>query len=144
MKNKIIIGIVLIVIIISLGAWKLNENNRRDNENYSMLEFVTSIKEIDNTLPTILFFKSVAAPGSLDAEINLKNLKEEYNNSFNLVHVSLDDLSVNETNELINKYEITEVPVIVALDIEGNLVEKKSLIVSEEGIRQIVKSIISK
>ncbi|MBZ9689958.1 viral A-type inclusion protein [Clostridium sp. M14] len=106
----IIIAIILAVVSIN----KMNSKTKEEQFSYK-LEYVKSLNDIDKSLPTVIFFKGlINEKESLEYEIMLKDLKDEIN--FNLVHVSLDYITNEEQENLINEYKIIEVPTIVLKD----------------------------
>lgn len=142
MKKKYIIAIVIVLIIGGFSFLiykKYEEKHKYDSIKYGRAEYVTSMSEIDKSLPTIILFKSVMAEHSFDAEKNLKLLHDKYGDQFNIVHASADSLDNDEAVSLAKKYDVTGVPTFVALDKNGNLIEKKEDIYSEKAINNIVK-----
>lgn len=142
MKKKYIIAIVIVLIIGGFSFLiykKYEEKHKYDSIKYGRAEYVTSMSEIDKSLPTIILFKSVMAEHSFDAEKNLKLLHDKYGDQFNIVHASADSLDNDEAVSLAKKYDVTGVPTFVALDKNGNLIEKKEDIYSEKAINDIVK-----
>ncbi|WP_024614136.1 hypothetical protein [Clostridium sp. Ade.TY] len=142
MKKKYIIAIVIVLIIGGFSFLiykKYEEKHKYDSIKYGRAEYVTSMSEIDKSLPTIILFKSVMAEHSFDAEKNLKLLHDKYGDQFNIVHASADSLDNDEAVSLAKKYDVTGVPTFVALDKNGNLIEKKEDIYSEKAINNILK-----
>ncbi|EES48334.1 viral A-type inclusion protein [Clostridium botulinum] len=115
MKKKALVCLLIIVIVlVVVSVNKINLKTKEEQFSYK-LEYVKSLKDIDESLPTVIFFKGlINEKESLEYEIMLKDLKEECN--FNLVHVSLDYITNEEQENLINEYKIIEVPTIVLKD----------------------------
>ncbi|MBN1040548.1 viral A-type inclusion protein [Clostridium botulinum] len=116
MKKKVLICVLTIIAILVAVVFVNKMNSKTKEEQFSYkLEYVKSLKDIDESLPTVIFFKGlINEKESLEYEIMLKDLKEE--SDFNLVHVSLDYITNEEQENLINEYKIIEVPTIVLKD----------------------------
>ncbi|MBN1069656.1 viral A-type inclusion protein [Clostridium botulinum] len=116
MKKKVLICVLIIIAILVAVVFVNKMNSKTKEEQFSYkLEYVKSLKDIDESLPTVIFFKGlINEKESLEYEIMLKDLKEE--SDFNLVHVSLDYITNEEQENLINEYKIIEVPTIVLKD----------------------------
>ncbi|AOR22280.1 viral A-type inclusion protein [Clostridium taeniosporum] len=123
MKKRIFI-LVFIIIIVLLSVIFINKmNTKTQEEQFSYrLEYVKSLDDIDKSKPTVIFFKGlINKEESLEYEIMLKELKNEIN--FNLVHISLDYVTTDEQKNIIDKYNVTRVPMIVVKDKNQNDVE---------------------
>ncbi|NFS29533.1 viral A-type inclusion protein [Clostridium botulinum] len=114
-KKALVCFLIIIVIILAVVSInKMNSKTKEEQFSYK-LEYVKSLNDIDKSLPTVIFFKGlINEKESLEYEIMLKDLKDEIN--FNLVHVSLDYITNEEQENLINEYKIIEVPTIVLKD----------------------------
>ncbi len=142
-KHIIITSIVIAIIVIAASTFAIihiNNKNKYDAIKYGRAEFVTSMKDINKDLPTIILFKSPLVENSVKAEKNLKLLYDKYGSQFNIVHANSDALDNQEAIELAKKYEVAGVPTLVALDRDGNFIEKKSDISSTKGIEKILQS----
>lgn len=142
MKKRYIIAIILVIVIGVFSFFiykKYEEKHKYDSIKYGRAEYVTSMNEINKSLPTIILFKSVMSEHSFDAEKNLKLLHDKYGNQFNIVHASADSLDNDEAVNLAKKYDVTGVPTFVALDKNCNLIEKKENVYSEKAIKIILK-----
>lgn len=143
-KQIIIISIIIAIIVIAASTFAIihiNNKNKYDAIKYGRAEFVTSMKDINKDLPTIILFKSSLVENSVKAERNLKLLHDEYGSQFNIVHANSDALDNEEAVELAKKYQVTGVPTLVALDRDGDFIEKKSDISSMNGIKRMLKGI---
>lgn len=141
-RNKIIpIIIILVLFVGTFSIIHIRNKDKYDSIRYGKPEFVSSMKYIDNKLPTIILFKSSLVENSVKAEVNLKLLHDEYNNKFNIVHANPDVIDNKEAIELAKKYEVTGVPTLVALDKDGNFIEKKSNIYSKEQIEEMLQKV---
>ncbi|WP_252229543.1 viral A-type inclusion protein [Clostridium sp. ZBS15] len=116
MKKRVLVCFLIIIVILLAGFFVNKKNSKVTEEEFSYkLEYVKSLNDIDKSLPTVIFFKGlINKEESLKSEIMLKDLKDEIN--FNLVHISLDYVTNEEQQNLIDKYNITEVPTIVVQD----------------------------
>lgn len=141
-QNKIISIVIILFLIVGIFT-VIHVKSKRDYDNikYGKPEFVSSMKDINKKLPTIILFKSSLVENSVKAEVNLKLLHDEYGDKFNIVHANPDVLDNKEAIELSKKYEVMRVPTLVALDKDGNFVEKKSNIYSKEQIEEMLKKI---
>lgn len=144
MKKKYIIitSIIIAILVIVASTFAIihiSNKNKYDAIKYGRSEFVTSMKDIKKDLPTIILFKSSLVENSVKAEKNLKLLHDEYGSQFNIVHANSDALDNEEAVELAKKYQVTGVPTLVALDRDGNFIEKKSDISSMKGIENMLK-----
>lgn len=141
-QNKIISIVIILFLIVGIFT-VIHVKSKRDYDNikYGKPEFVSSMKDINKKLPTIILFKSSLVENSVKAEVNLKLLYDEYGDKFNIVHANPDVLDNKEAIELSKKYEVMGVPTLVALDKDGNFVEKKSNIYSKEQIEEMLKKI---
>lgn len=141
-QNKIISIVIILFLIVGIFT-VIHVKSKRDYDNikYGKPEFVSSMKDINKKLPTIILFKSSLVENSVKAEVNLKLLYDEYGDKFNIVHANPDVLDNKEAIELSKKYEVMGVPTLVALDKDGNFVEKKSNIYSKEQIEEMIKKI---
>lgn len=142
MKKKYIILIILVLIIGVFSFtmfYKYKEKHKYDAIKYGKPEYVNSIKDINKSLPTIILFKSVMVDNSFNAEKNLKLLHDRYGDQFNIVHASFDTLDNEETLKLAEKYKVDKIPTLVALDKDGNFIEKKEDVYSEKAIQSILK-----
>lgn len=141
-KQIIIISIIIASVVIAASTFAIihiNNKNKYDAIKYGRAEFVTSMKDINKDLPTIILFKSSLVENSVKAERNLKLLHDEYGSQFNIVHANSDALDNEEAVELAKKYQVTGVPTLVALDRDGDFIEKKSDISSMNGIKRMLK-----
>ena len=141
-QNKIISIVIILFLIVGIFT-VIHVKSKRDYDNikYGKPEFVSSMKDINKKLPTIILFKSSLVENSVKAEVNLKLLHDEYGDKFNIVPANPDVLDNKEAIELSKKYEVMGVPTLVALDKDGNFVEKKSNIYSKEQIEEMLKKI---
>ena len=144
MKKKYIVILIMIIVIIAVTSSTLilinkNKKDKYDAIKYGKAEFVTSMKDINKDLPTIILFKSAMVKKSFYAERNLKFLHDDYGNQFNIVHANSDSLDNQEAIDLAKKYDIVGVPTLVALDRNGKLIEKKEDVFSKEGIEKILQ-----
>lgn len=141
-KQIIIISIIIAIVVIAASNFaiiRINNKNKYDAIKYGRAEFVTSMKDINKDLPTIILFKSSLVENSVKAERNLKLLHDEYGSQFNIVHANSDALDNEEAVELAKKYQVTGVPTLVALDRDSDFIEKKSDISSMNGIKRMLK-----
>ncbi|WP_315079177.1 viral A-type inclusion protein [uncultured Clostridium sp.] len=123
MKKKMLVCFLIIIAIVLAVIFfdKINSKTKEEQFSYK-LEYVKSLEDIDKSLPTVIFFKGlINKEESLESEIMLKDLKDEIN--FNLVHISLDYITTDEQKNIIDKYDVTEVPMIVVRDSNQNDIE---------------------
>lgn len=142
MKKKLLVCFLLALsaLLAVVLVNKINSKNIKsvDEEFSYKLEYVKSLNDIDKSLPTVIFFKGLINEDvSLEYERMLKDLKDELN--FNLVHISLDYVTTAEQKDIITKYNVTEVPMIVVRDVNGNDVEILSNTTYEK-----IKELVSK
>lgn len=141
-KNIIIISIVIAILVVIASTFTIihiSNKNKYNAMKYGRSEFVTSMKDINKDLPTIILFKSPLVENSVKAEVNLKLLHDDYGSQFNIVHANSDALDNQEAIELAKRYGVDGVPTLVALGKDGNFIEKKSDIYSMKGIEKILQ-----
>ena len=134
--KKIIIGIVCIAVIGGLGLFFVANN--KDNSDYIKPEFVTSIKDIDESLPTIIMFKKPTCEPCVDMEIIYKRMHEDHEGEFNLVYYNTDDFSNKEGQEAIVKYEVIGTPTSIILDTNKETIKRFDGVVEREEVEAVL------
>lgn len=130
MKKKVlVIFIILLSLLTSIFIFKSEDNN----EIVYKTEFVTSISEIDNSLPTIIMFKLPACDDCIKMEVIYKNLYEKHSGKFNLVYYDASEFTNIEIQNAINRYQVVGAPTSIVMN------KNRTVIAKIEGIEKIEK-----
>lgn len=104
---------------------KNNENNNENNEKNNEKQY------------TLYNFSSKLCPACSKVKPIYEKIVNEYNNKINFVYVDVE----NEY-KLANKYDIMYTPTFVVVDVNGNVINKKSGYMEYNEFNKFVESVI--
>lgn len=134
--KKIIVIIILIIISATGLVFVLNKDkyNILGNNNDVTVrpEFITSMSERDEDLPTVILFKKPGCKDCKEMEVVIKNLQDENKDKFNVVHYNAEEFTNNEIQDAIEKYNPVGVPTTIILKKDRSVVTKIEKITTKE------------
>lgn len=134
--KKIIVIIILIIISATGLVFVLNKDkyNILGNNNDVTVrpEFITSMSERDEDLPTVILFKKPGCKDCKEMEVVIKNLQDENKDKFNVVHYNAEEFTNNEIQDAIEKYNPVGVPTAIILKKDRSVVTKIEKITTKE------------
>lgn len=136
MKKRIIIFSLLLIGL--LGLIFILNNGEDNSEDIVRPEFVTSISEIDDQLPTVIMFKKPTCEDCTKMEIIYKRLHEEYDGKFNIVYYDADEFTNIEIQNAIDTYEVQGTPTSIIMKSNRKVISKLEGLVSAEEVEKVL------
>lgn len=128
--KKIIVIIILIVISATGLIFVLNKDLDKSNifgNNKDVIvkpEFITSMSDRDENLPTVILFKKPGCKECQEMEVVIKNLQDENKDKFNVVHYNAEEFTNNEIQDAIKMYDAVGAPTTIILKNDRSVVTK--------------------